>query len=166
VGDLPGERSSGVIGGMIRRALPRLTAVVLLCAAGTFLAEGVPEVVASSLRPLGSVLACYALGSREWWRYVRHGKPPPWRVDHGGAIALFVTDPGRDRFEVVAALQAHGGLDSREASDLADDPSRPVWDDLTSESADRLRAVLAEAGATVSVRPRSRPPWARDVSGR
>jgi hypothetical protein len=151
---------------MLRRAVPRVIVVVLLSAVSTFLSAVTPGAVASSLRLFGFMLIGFALGSRQWWRYVKHGKPAPWRVEHGGATALFITDPGRDRLQVVAYLQEHGGLGFGEAVQRADDPSRPVWDDLTRESADRLRAVLVDAGATASVKPRPSPSWARDVTGR
>jgi hypothetical protein len=151
---------------MLRRAAPRVIVVLLLNAVSALSAAVTTGVVASALRSFGFVLVFAALGSREWWRYVRHGKPAPWRVEHGGGTALFVSDPGPDRFRVVAYLREHGGLDFGEASNRADDPSRPVWDDLTSESADRLCAVLVDAGATVRVKPRPSPSWARDVTGR
>ncbi|GID97202.1 hypothetical protein Adi01nite_66140 [Amorphoplanes digitatis] len=151
---------------MLRRAAPRVIVVFLLSAVSVFLSAVTTGAVAGALRWLFFVLIFAAMGSREWWRYVKHGKPASWRVEHGGATALFVTDPGRDRHRVVAYLREHGGLDFGDAAMRADDPSRPVWDDLTSESADRIGAVLVEVGATVSVKPRPNPSWARDVTGR
>ncbi|AGZ45050.1 hypothetical protein AFR_33960 [Actinoplanes friuliensis DSM 7358] len=151
---------------MLRRAAPRLIVVVGLNALSAFSSAVTPELVAYTIQSLAFVLVFGALGSREWWRYVRHGNPAPWQVAHGGATAVFVTDPGRDRFQVVAQLREHGGLDFGQALQRAEDPSRPVWDDLTSESADRLGAVLVDAGASVVVKPRPSPSWARDVTGR
>ncbi|WP_433291713.1 ribosomal protein L7/L12 [Actinoplanes sp. CA-030573] len=151
---------------MLRRAAPRVVVVLLLGTAGVLSSAVTPEWLASGLRSLIFFLVFAAFASRQWWRYVRHGKPAPWRVEHGGATALFVTGQGRDRLRVVACLREHGGLDFGEASRRVDDPARPVWDDLTRESADRLGAALVDAGATVRVSPRPSPSWARDVTGR
>lgn len=151
---------------MLRRAAPRVLTLLLLLTAINIGAAMTTGVVASALRGAGLLLAFAALGSKQWWRYVRHGKATPWRVEHGGSTALFVTDAGRDRTAVVARLRQHGGLKFGDAVRRVDDPARPVWDDLTSGSAERLGAALTAAGATVRVGKRPNPTWARDVTPR
>jgi hypothetical protein len=150
---------------MLRRAAPRVIAVLVLLAMGgvhVALPTGWVSLLVQAVLSV-SVLIVVS-GPRQWWQQVRHGKPAPWLVEHGGATALFVIDPGRARFEVITRLQEHGALTLAEATRRADDRARPVWDDLTSESAARIGAILTEAGATVRVGPRPSPSWARDVT--
>lgn len=141
-GDRPDElrqsqsgQPARAIAGMFRRAVPRVIAMLLLLAASSVSAVMTTGALASALR-----LVCFALlslaagGFQQWWRYVKFGKPTPWRVDHAGTTAFFVTDLGRNRFQVAAHLRQHSRLDFGEALKRADDPSRPVWDDLTSAS--------------------------------
>ncbi|WP_433381293.1 hypothetical protein ACQPZX_16830 [Actinoplanes sp. CA-142083] len=86
-----------MIAGMFRRAAPRVGAVLLLVAASSAVAAMTTGAVASVVHWAGFVLTFAAAGSKHWWRYVRHGEPAPWRVEHEGTAAPFVTDPGRDR---------------------------------------------------------------------
>ncbi|GAB1644097.1 hypothetical protein [Krasilnikovia sp. MM14-A1259] len=173
VGDCPGdlkqppsERSARALGARLRRAAPRIITIVVLAVAGSA-AEGMTTgAVASTLHWVSFPLVMLAAsGSKQWWRYVMDGRPASWRVEQGGTTALFVTDPGRDLVQVAGLLRKHGGLNFGEALNRAQNPSRPVWDDLASESAERISLLLTNAGATVDVRPRSRPSWARDVTG-
>ncbi|MCO8273943.1 hypothetical protein M1L60_25420 [Actinoplanes sp. TRM 88003] len=151
---------------MVRRAAPRVVVVLVLSAGSALWSALSTGVVAHAVRSSGFVVIVAAFASKDWWRYVKLGKPASWRIDHGGDTALFVIDPGPERWQVIAHLREHGGLSYGEASERADDPSRPVWDDLTRESADRIGAVLAGAGASVRVGPRRSPSWSRDVTGR
>ncbi|MGW4945294.1 hypothetical protein ACWEOZ_27290 [Actinoplanes sp. NPDC004185] len=66
--------------------------MLLLNTVSALLSAVTPDLVAYALRSFSFVLIFAAFGSREWWRYVKHGKPAPWRVEHGGGTALFVTD--------------------------------------------------------------------------
>jgi hypothetical protein len=136
------------------RAAPRLSAVALAATVAAFsVAGGVSGIAEPVLTGLWLALAAVAVPSspKRWWRYVKHGRPPTWRVTHGGTTRLFVTDPGHHQVSVAACLREHGPLDLGEAVRRLDDPTRPVWDDLTADSADRLGALLEHAGAAVVV---------------
>jgi hypothetical protein len=156
-----------VIARMLRRAAPRVITTCLLLTVSGVAASMTTGALASVLDWVCFVLLALAVaGPRRWWRYVKYGKPAVWRLDHEGSVALFVTDPGPNRIQVAAHLREHGPLDLGEALKRADNPSRPVWEDLTSESADRMGAILKNAGAAVRVGPRPSPSWARDVTDR
>ena len=146
------------LGEAVLRAAPRLTAAVLAVAVvGLSVAGGIPGVPAWILEWLWLPLGAVAIPSspKRWWTYVKHGTPKPWQVSHSGTTCLIVTDPGRKRAQVAARLREHGPLDLREAVQRMEDPTRPIWADLTADSADRLRVILEQAGAAVSVEPRS-----------
>ncbi len=150
---------------MLRRAAPRVVVFLLLCGADSVSAGMTPGAPAEALHWTCSLLLPFTVfGPKRWWRSVKYGKPAPWQVDHEGATALYVTDPGRGRLQVATHLREHGGLNFGEALKRADDPFRPVWDDLTTESAGQMASILTDAGATVRVGLRPRPPWARDVT--
>jgi hypothetical protein len=140
------------------RAAPRLTAAVLAVAmVGLSAAGGIPGIPAGMLDWLWLPLSAVAIPSspKRWWRYVKHGTPTPWQVSHSGTTCLTVTDPGRKRVQVAARLREHGPLDLREALQRMENPTRPIWNDLTADSANRLRVILEQTGATVRVEPRS-----------
>src|SRR4051812_40772844 len=87
------------------RAAPRLSVAALaVIAAGFSVAGGIPEPLPDWLwLPLGAVAV--PSSPKRWWRYVKYGRPEPWRVIHSGTTRLFVTDPGRNRVSVVAVLR-------------------------------------------------------------
>jgi len=141
-------------GGALRRAAPRLSvaalAVFAACLSPGGSTWGVPESVLDWLW-LPLAIAAVPSSPKRWWRYVKEGKPEARRVTHGGTARLFVTDPGRNHVLVAALLREHGPLDLGDAVRRLADASRPVWDDLTEDSARELSAVLEGAGATVRI---------------
>jgi hypothetical protein len=146
------------LGTAVLRAAPRLGVAALAAAAvGFSVSGGIPGIPGWVLDWLWLPLSAAAVPSspRRWWRYVQFGRPERWRVSHSGTTCLFVTDPGRNRVQVAARLREHGPLDLREAVQRLDDPTRPIWDDLTDDSAGRLGVILEQVGAAVRVGPRA-----------
>ena len=68
------------------------------------------------------------------------------------AFDVVLTSAGGSKIAVIKVIRAATGLGLKEAKAVADDAPAPVKQGLSREDADRLRAELEEAGATVEIR--------------
>jgi len=68
------------------------------------------------------------------------------------AFDVVLNSPGGSKIAVIKVIRAATGLGLKEAKAVADDAPAPVKQGVTREEADRLKAELEEAGATVEIR--------------
>jgi large subunit ribosomal protein L7/L12 len=68
------------------------------------------------------------------------------------AFDVIVTSAGEKKIQVIKVVRAATGLGLKEAKALVDEAPRPVKEGLEREEADKLRADLEEAGASVEVK--------------
>ena len=68
------------------------------------------------------------------------------------AFDVMLTSAGGSKIAVIKVIRAATGLGLKEAKAVADDAPAPVKQGIPREDADRLKAELEEAGATVEVR--------------
>ncbi len=59
---------------------------------------------------------------------------------------------GEKKINVIKVVRAHTGLGLKEAKDLVDNAPKAVKEGVTKEEADKVKAELEEAGATVEVK--------------
>ncbi len=59
---------------------------------------------------------------------------------------------GEKKINVIKVVRAHTGLGLKEAKDLVDSAPKPVKEGVNKEEADKLKAELEEAGATVELK--------------
>lgn len=79
--------------------------------------------------------------------------------DNGGAaeeesstVDVVLTGAGDKKIQVIKVVRAATGLGLKEAKALVDEAPKPVKEGIEREEADRLKAELEEAGATVELR--------------
>ncbi len=65
---------------------------------------------------------------------------------------VILKDFGSQKIGVIKLVKDQAGLGLKEAKDLVDNVPSPVKEKLSKEDADKLRALLEEAGATVEVK--------------
>ncbi len=68
------------------------------------------------------------------------------------AFDVVLTSAGGSKIAVIKVIRAATGLGLKEAKAVADDAPAPVKEGVSREDADRLKAELEEAGATVEIR--------------
>ena len=68
------------------------------------------------------------------------------------AFDVVLTSAGGSKIAVIKVIRAATGLGLKEAKAVADDAPAPVKEGISREDADRLKAELEEAGATVEIR--------------
>ena len=68
------------------------------------------------------------------------------------AFDVILTSSGDKKIQVIKVVRAATGLGLKEANALVDEAPRPVKEGLEREEADKLRADLEEAGASVEVK--------------
>jgi large subunit ribosomal protein L7/L12 len=68
------------------------------------------------------------------------------------AFDVVLTGPGDKKIQVIKVVRAATGLGLKEAKALVDEAPKPVKEGVEREEADRLRAELEEAGASVEVK--------------
>jgi large subunit ribosomal protein L7/L12 len=80
-------------------------------------------------------------------------------ADGDGAVAeeqsafdVVLTSPGDKKIQVIKAVRASTGLGLKEAKALVDEAPKPIKEGVDRDEADRLRAELEEAGASVEVK--------------
>ncbi|MDQ6750510.1 MAG: 50S ribosomal protein L7/L12 [Actinomycetota bacterium] len=88
--------------------------------------------------------------------------PAPGGGDGGGDGAdlaeeqstfdVLVTGAGEKKIQVIKVVRAATGLGLKEAKALVDDAPKPVKEGVDKEEADKLKADLEEAGASVEVK--------------
>jgi large subunit ribosomal protein L7/L12 len=79
--------------------------------------------------------------------------------DGGGAaeeesstVDVVLTGAGEKKIQVIKVVRAATGLGLKEAKALVDEAPKPVKEGIERDEADRLKAELEEAGATVELR--------------
>jgi large subunit ribosomal protein L7/L12 len=68
------------------------------------------------------------------------------------AFDVILTGPGDKKIQVIKVVRAATGLGLKEAKALVDEAPKPVKEGLEREEADKLKAELEEAGASVEVK--------------
>ena len=68
------------------------------------------------------------------------------------AFDVIVTGPGEKKIQVIKVVRAATGLGLKEAKALVDEAPKPVKEGIDREEADKLKAELEEAGASVEVK--------------
>ncbi|MCK5455735.1 MAG: 50S ribosomal protein L7/L12 [Melioribacteraceae bacterium] len=59
---------------------------------------------------------------------------------------------GEKKINVIKVVRAHTGLGLKEAKELVDNAPKPVKEACTKDEADKVKAELEEAGATVEIK--------------
>jgi large subunit ribosomal protein L7/L12 len=59
---------------------------------------------------------------------------------------------GEKKINVIKVVRAHTGLGLKEAKDLVDGVPKPVKEGVSKDEADKVKAELEEAGATVEIK--------------
>ena len=73
-------------------------------------------------------------------------------AEEQSSFDVVVTGPGEKKIQVIKVVRAATGLGLKEAKALVDEAPKPVKEGVDKEEADKLRADLEEAGATVEVK--------------
>ncbi len=73
-------------------------------------------------------------------------------VEEQTAFDVVVTGAGEKKIQVIKVVRAATGLGLKEAKALVDEAPKPVKEGVDREEADKLRADLEEAGASVEVK--------------
>ena len=68
------------------------------------------------------------------------------------AFDVFLTNAGQSKIAVIKVIRAATGLGLKEAKDVADAAPAAVKEGVSRDDADKLKAELEEAGATVEIR--------------
>jgi large subunit ribosomal protein L7/L12 len=69
-----------------------------------------------------------------------------------GTFDVVLTGPGDKKIQVIKVVRAVTGLGLKEAKAVVDEAPGPVKEGVTREEADKIKADLEEAGATVEVK--------------
>ena len=88
---------------------------------------------------------------------VAAGAPGGGAEDGGGAeeqtaFDVVLTGAGDKKIQVIKVVRAATGLGLKEAKALVDEAPKPIKEGVEREEADKLKADLEEAGATVEVK--------------
>ena len=73
-------------------------------------------------------------------------------VEEQTAFDVIITGAGEKKIQVIKAVRAATGLGLKEAKAVVDGAPGPVKEGIEREEADKLKADLEEAGATVEVK--------------
>ena len=73
-------------------------------------------------------------------------------AEEQSSFDVVVTAAGEKKIQVIKVVRAATGLGLKEAKALVDEAPKPVKEGVDREEADKLRADLEEAGATVEVK--------------
>ena len=65
---------------------------------------------------------------------------------------VVLTNAGAQKIQVIKVVRAVTGLGLKEAKDLVDGAPKPVLEKVNKEAADKARAALEGAGATITVK--------------
>lgn len=65
---------------------------------------------------------------------------------------VILESPGGQKIPVIKVIRAATGLGLKEAKDVADNAPQPVKQGISKEDAEKLKAELEEAGATVTIK--------------
>src|ERR1700724_2947691 len=72
--------------------------------------------------------------------------------EESSTVDVILTGPGDKKIQVIKVVRAATGLGLKEAKALVDEAPKPVKEGLEREEADKLKAELEEAGATVELK--------------
>jgi len=73
-------------------------------------------------------------------------------VEEQSAFDVVLTAAGEKKIQVIKVVRAATGLGLKEAKALVDEAPKPVKEGVDKEEADKLKADLEEAGASVEVK--------------
>ncbi len=69
--------------------------------------------------------------------------------EESSTVDVILTGAGDKKIQVIKVVRAATGLGLKEAKDLVDNAPKPVKEGIEREEADKLKAELEEAGASV-----------------
>src|SRR5207244_374847 len=72
--------------------------------------------------------------------------------EESSTVDVVLTGPGDKKIQVIKVVRAATGLGLKEAKALVDEAPKPVKEGVEREEADKLKAELEEAGASVEVK--------------
>ena len=72
--------------------------------------------------------------------------------EESSTVDVIITAPGDKKIQVIKVVRAVTGLGLKEAKALVDEAPKPVKEGIDREEADKLKAELEEAGASVEVK--------------
>jgi large subunit ribosomal protein L7/L12 len=72
--------------------------------------------------------------------------------EESSTVDVVLTGPGAKKIQVIKVVRAATGLGLKEAKALVDEAPKPVKEGIERDEADKLRAELEEAGASVEVK--------------
>ena len=72
--------------------------------------------------------------------------------EESSTVDVIITAPGDKKIQVIKVVRAVTGLGLKEAKALVDEAPKPVKEGIERDEADKLKAELEEAGATVEVK--------------
>ena len=72
--------------------------------------------------------------------------------DESSTVDVILTGAGDKKIQVIKVVRAATGLGLKEAKALVDEAPKPVKEGIERDEADKLKAELEEAGATVEVK--------------
>jgi large subunit ribosomal protein L7/L12 len=72
--------------------------------------------------------------------------------EESSTVDVVLTGAGEKKIQVIKVVRAATGLGLKEAKALVDEAPKPVKEGIERDEADRLKAELEEAGATVELR--------------
>jgi large subunit ribosomal protein L7/L12 len=73
-------------------------------------------------------------------------------AEESSTVDVVLTASGDKKIQVIKVVRAATGLGLKEAKALVDEAPKPVKEGIERDEADRLKAELEEAGATVELR--------------
>ena len=73
-------------------------------------------------------------------------------AEEQSAFDVMLTGAGEKKIQVIKVVRAITGLGLKEAKDLVDNAPKPVIERASKEDADKAKAQLEEAGATVELK--------------
>ena len=80
------------------------------------------------------------------------GAAAPAEAEEKTAFDVVLTNAGGQKIQVIKVVRAVTGLGLKEAKDLVDGAPKPVLEKVAKDAADKAKAQLEAAGATVTVR--------------
>ena len=72
--------------------------------------------------------------------------------EESSTVDVILTGAGDKKIQVIKVVRAATGLGLKEAKALVDEAPKPVKEGIDREEADKLKAELEEAGATVELK--------------
>ena len=72
--------------------------------------------------------------------------------EESATVDVVLTAPGEKKIQVIKAVRAATGLGLKEAKALVDEAPKPIKEGADREEADKLKADLEEAGASVELK--------------